>query len=389
MTSELERKISNRFGQLPHAVVDDRRVSAGSLALLAYRTLYIGEFRLHHRDVRGKFARGLGEDAFHRELRALKTVGYINRWQPRRGDGDYARAVENVNLTVAPKGRQVFQKVPQTVFNGSLSANEVAALVFLRSHAPNYPVYVRCLAERFGWGQKMASRVLAQLAKKGHVKKVQQRYPTGEFAGIVYSAHGTKANIPPVYEKPGTPISEARKSGAYITLSGTHQYLRQNPNGISTARRFFEAACPGRLEYEDLWMDSIEPNFVDAYHGHYYNNSLREQIEACADDDTLMVAIFGATDGRIGKKLRSPDLLVEFRQLAACILGEYGCEGEHAVDALLQEACDVIGSKPGKYLNSLALLGVHVFVKLHSGMADWHALDDENGTGPGDDSIPF
>ncbi len=154
MTSELERKKSDRLGQLPHAVVDDRRLRAGSLALLAYRTLYIGAFRLHHRDVRGKFARGLGEDAFHRELKALKTVGYINRWQPRRGDGDYARAVENVNLTVAPQGREGYQQVPQTIFNGSLSANEVAALVFLRSHAPNYPVYVRYLAERFLAGDK-------------------------------------------------------------------------------------------------------------------------------------------------------------------------------------------------------------------------------------------
>ncbi len=66
------RDIRSRFAKLPHAVVDDKRLSDKALVLLTYRLFFVGKFRLHHQNVRTKVARGLGKDAFFRALKLLQ-----------------------------------------------------------------------------------------------------------------------------------------------------------------------------------------------------------------------------------------------------------------------------------------------------------------------------
>ncbi len=144
---------------------------------------------------------------FFRALKLLQELGFLSRQQPRK-NGDFVLAKESFDLSVAPKGRTGFQFVPGALFDGSLSVQALAALIYLRSHAPTYPVHGRYLRKRFDWCQKTMHKVMAELRGLGHVEQVKLR-DKGKFTGVVYTVHGADTFQQPSGQKPDTPTPDA------------------------------------------------------------------------------------------------------------------------------------------------------------------------------------
>jgi hypothetical protein len=227
--------------KFPSAVVRDARVSPACLALLAFRSTFAdakSSYGLWEDVLQANpivSGRGFGINKRREAIAEAKRLGYLERRHnaklPRTSNGAFRRAVDRLVLPKEGDGREVWR----TWFDGSLTVDEIAALMFVRAGTPRgLRIYARELAARFGWSRPRASANLAALARRGLVLREQQRAKNGTMDGVTYRAtrepSRSEAGSEPCNGKPcdGQPRSEKSCRKPTTSSSNVHTNLNED-----------------------------------------------------------------------------------------------------------------------------------------------------------------
>jgi hypothetical protein len=187
------------FGKLPNCVIRNPEVDAGVLVILAYRSTFGDDERdygLNPAVLKRIVKSGLGRDCSERAIVKAQKLGYPSRSQPapsRRAGKFYSKFAIDT-LTLPPIGEDRFLLIERSVFDGSLTASELAALLYIRAGAgKGAGVYRREIEERFGWSDYLSGKVLNTLRERQLISRTSSRVD-GRFAGTTYSAHRCPQN---------------------------------------------------------------------------------------------------------------------------------------------------------------------------------------------------
>ena len=126
--------------------------------------------------MRGK---GLGRDVIEAALRQAQQVGYLQRQQSPRRSGRFGYAVDKLTLPSCSLVDQSGWIVRRAWFDGRLSLNALAAILYMRAGTGKGPIYKREVAERFGWSQSTSGNALAELCRAGLIQRRQDRAADG------------------------------------------------------------------------------------------------------------------------------------------------------------------------------------------------------------------
>ena len=193
VVEEQRFRTTRAFGRLPRSIRNDERLTAADLVVLAYRSTFVGRFKLRaellHRLVDNKPAyssanacesrlprNGLGRNAAYRSIRRLVQLGYLTR------SDSNARIIEELGYTSSSNTPHI----KRAWFDATLSLNALATLIWLKT---NPGAFAREVAARFGWHRKTAQQALQELAaKKWIVARRQERNANGRYAAWRYQA---------------------------------------------------------------------------------------------------------------------------------------------------------------------------------------------------------
>jgi hypothetical protein len=170
--SESFDKGNNAFSRLPHVAARDHRLTAIELVLLAYRLTFaddksayaLNENRLLKERRAGRIVggRGFGKNAIRKAIAGLQAKSYLRRAQDKsRPDGKWGRARETLTPLARDCGASgnAGQHIRREWFDGSLTGNELAAILYLRAGTGKGPAHLRELAARFHWCRQTAEWV--------------------------------------------------------------------------------------------------------------------------------------------------------------------------------------------------------------------------------------
>ena len=141
--------------KFPNVVARDARLSPAALVIIAYRSTFIGQFKLLPDRLGHLVTTGLGKNAATAAIAEIVSTGYLRRWQPPRGaGGKFCSAAEVLSLPACGASGRAGRFVQRAWFDGSLDVKAFAALLYLRAGAgKGGPTYCRELMSRFGWSQ--------------------------------------------------------------------------------------------------------------------------------------------------------------------------------------------------------------------------------------------
>jgi len=364
------------FVRFPHAVARDTRLGPNGLVYLAYRATFVGDYALHDVVLLGRpivRGEGLGRDAIERARRQARDAGYLQRRQGSPGaDGRFGYAVERLSPCALDCGAssKAGQIIVRDWFDGMLSLKEMATYLYLRAGTGRgRATYAKELAKRFGWSLPTARRVIAALTEFRLVVKSQRRAGDGRMRGAAYVAlipvlwSRARDGKIPGHGLPGHGFSGHILNSPLHALPSEEPSLRTSKLGSYTSRQR-EAPTPEEaVAFSSIrllgWIEA------DGWHDVLFDQGVDEDalgaIGCVADDHDLRRQMRAATAGRVHPEILSPAGLLGIRTLAAFVLVDTA-EGESlAADAALAKVLDAIrdriGSRPGAWLNSLALVG--------------------------------
>jgi len=189
------------FCRFPNSVARDKRVSARTLVILAYRCTIADDERaygLHEKAlVKAEIVRagtGLGVNAIRSAIAEAKRLDYIKRGQNGRHSkpGGFRYATERLALPPCGRTGRAGRHVRREWFDGSLSVKEMAAFLYLRAGTGRGPfTYAREIERRFGWSRPTVAKVLRKLIDLRLVEEQTCRDNQGQFEGTTYSAAST------------------------------------------------------------------------------------------------------------------------------------------------------------------------------------------------------
>src|SRR5262249_39642592 len=124
-----------------------------------------------------------------------QKLGLLKRHQrPRGGDGRWGYAVDVLTLPDCGASGHASRHVRREWFDGTLSVQEMGALLFLRAGTgKGRTTFKRELAGRFGWSPKKAGKVLRGLRERKLIEKEVSRSVDGRFRSTAYAP----ASAPP------------------------------------------------------------------------------------------------------------------------------------------------------------------------------------------------
>ena len=192
------------YRRFPNEVARDRRMSAESLVMVAYRATFASnkrEFGLWEETL-GGIVRGVEKDdgslqrsgfginVRRKAIADLIRLGYLKRPKnaklPRTKDGHFRRAVDTLTLPFCEDGDG--RVVKRDWFDGRFTIAELASLLFVRAGTgKGNQVYAREVAGRFGWSRPTAAEALASLCKRGLIDSTKSRKGDGTFSGVTYA----------------------------------------------------------------------------------------------------------------------------------------------------------------------------------------------------------
>ncbi len=384
--------------QLPHAVADDRRLWAGALGMLAFRTAHeAGDYALNQVNMKRIF--GLSKDRFYKFLKCLLESGYLRRHQPSKfaPDGSFSFTREELCLDPPPPGREGYAIWGARDFNSlhGLDMESVGVLVWLYSHAPGIEHTFWQINNRFEMPTATLKRRLQALVDRGLVERANNgRNERGEFTGPSYrlatghelfvkrqsnatalplkkqcgqaASNGVAANQDPETENPepihpDTPTSETHsndcctenshdteKEDIHVSFTRRTATWRQDLHATIQEEEDPEYDEPSRVwepDYEWLDLDDFraDPELVD---------DLTEELP----DEAMWSELRLATGGRIHPYFRGTPYLDEIRCWIASIAQSGDLSNFEAWQWLLGWTVRRVGSKDGKFLNDSGLI---------------------------------
>ena len=388
LPAEIAKPHDRAFGILPNSVARDVRLGPAALVLLAYRTTFAtttAAFGLNatalrrQRIVRGK---GLGRDVIEAALRQAQQVGYLQRQQSPRRSGRFGYAVDKLTLPSCSQVDQSGWIVRRAWFDGRLSLNALAAILYMRAGSGKGPIYKREVAERFGWSQSTSGSVLAELIRAGLIERRRDRAADGTITGVRYwlmpwdsasqSSIGSQGDGLPGHGAAGHPRTKPQNvlpMGENNTHSGERPPLsRQAPS------------LHGVMDYQDPDFAFCDPQLLgwaiqERHHicdelVHLSDEDMMTIVVVC-DDAQLAASIKTATAGRVAPAILTPAGLAAVRALAALIHKLMnGVPADEALSIILEAIQKRIGDHPETRLSSLEVIGRRVV-----NAVDWAAPD--------------
>ena len=384
----------------PNSIARDPRLSATALVLAAYRSTFVGRYKLIPDQLGGLARRGLGKNAATAAISELRAAGVLKRRQPPGPPGTFMEVEEELCLP-EDKGRFV----SRSWFDGTLDVKEMAALIFLRAGTgKSNATYRRELDDRFQWCRRTAARVITGLMQRGLLEKTVQNRADGTHESTTYvvpqlaadtlarsgvqnrgNANSSTAQKPGD-AKPGDAKPGDAKPGNY-TYSSRSPYeppseesldilpSGESPNELPEeyASRAAREQAPTISELDEKacadtkllgWIE-IDGGCADAVFDDAPSDEDIRAMYAAADDDKLRKSLRMATENRIASVILSPAGLYAVRWLACKLMyahDEYGERTEavtpiEALAALLDAIYARIADQPGEWLSSLGLVG--------------------------------
>lgn len=378
------------FGRFPNSVARDRRVTPAVLVVLAYRSTFVGAFALRPELLGRLVSRGLGKNAAQHALRVAAQLGYLDRRQ-QPGPSPRVFGIVKEQLTFPPAESDA-RIVWRAWFDGSLGVQQMAALLYVRAGAGKGPrVYRREVQERFGWSAPFTRAVLKSLRRR-ELLIVRDPRARGKFQGAFYvAARMSSSKLEPAdvvpFDQPeknhsleylrthpgsGSPGNGA--AGDSLTSDNLDGLVKKEASTLTSSNEEEETTprfASGLPVFFDPWD---HPNILGWIHGdqceaEWYDVS-DEDVDDVAlawPDDKLSELVRKAAGGRVHRDILTREGCEGVRYLAAFLLTkDYADDALCAMDVVLRSIGDRIGSRPGQWMNSLALIGRRIAGELYT-----------------------
>jgi hypothetical protein len=233
------RQMRKAFGRLPNAVARDPRFGPEDLVVIAYRCTITGNWVLDEIDLKKLVSKGLGKNVARCVIARLREFGLTKRWQlPGLHKGHFGEVREVFALPACAEDES--RIVRRAWFDGSLTAKEFGALLYMRSGAGKggAGTYCRELMDRFRWSRPTATKVIGTLLKRHLLERVVTRETDGTFFGVTYMvpqlwAEGLKRS-PHAKVKSLSRTRRARSASAEYAAASTA--APAEPDGWQAAR---------------------------------------------------------------------------------------------------------------------------------------------------------
>ena len=384
--------------RLPNEVVRDNRLDARALVLLAYRATHAGTYVLNERALRRSRivqGRGLGINCIRRGIADIARAGYSRRWQaPGFVPSRFGRCAERLTLPPCGASGKAGRVVRREWFDARFTLNGLAALLFLRAGTGRSAAFLGELQGRFGWSRQTAADAVAELRASGVLERVRLRAADDTFMATVYRP--SKAKV--ARSKETAPLSKNRatENRASINRATNEHYvdhlheLSSKEPPLRTPRGSYAPAartadCQS-LSLEDQalaaecllgWAGSCDGD--DAKMVETLLDGCEDEIAAAiakmtemTPDPTLGAKISSATKGRVAREILTAPGLYAVRRLAAALVPDE-TEPAEALAAVLKAMWVRVGSRPGTWLNSLALIGKRMAAEADGGGLHFYA----------------
>ncbi|MGD9671628.1 MAG: hypothetical protein AB7U75_21715 [Hyphomicrobiaceae bacterium] len=379
--------MTDAFGLLPNSVALDMRLSAGALALLAYRVTRTGQFALNlNAAARGLPMRGgplpegrtIGRTRFKKLIAELVVAGYLHRKQPpSRGRNSFEYATETLEL---PSGH--YRVCYERWHDGTWSEAAIAALIYIRAH--NCAVSLASIRGRFNWSRGMASRAVKELIAAGAAVMPKGRnggYADAEKAIVQNRSHDKASNDTPSYDRPSHTHRDrlARKDRIPLReqsaqMTGNYPFRPSADNGPSLLSEIAEAAwLSDRLLG---WANAADDQTVADILRNVSDEALAD-CDAVMSDSELLFAADETAGHRIHRDILTPQGAYALRVLSATLVDAYSETPERAIAEVLHAIKTRIGNKPDAWLNSLKLIGMRIVRHSCDGGTDLFSRADE------------
>jgi hypothetical protein len=375
------------FARLPNAVARDKRISELLLCIIAFRLTYAtdrSQYGLNETRIKGLFRGGLGVNRTRRAIADAQKLGLLKRHQsPRGGNGRWGHAVDVLTLPDCGASGHAYRHVRREWFNRTLSVQELAALLFLRAGTgKGRNTFKRELAERFGWSPKKAGKLLRGLQTRGRIDKKVFRSVDGRFKWTAYAPASARPS-PSASEKKASTGSNTATTGQepcsgfpcggfpcdtrsiplHALSSGDSLPQREPPRRTRRGRYTSEEApttfCDEQAWSSDVllgWIAKAEPRERAMFRA--ISPTTLVEIGDVAEDAVLRPLVLEAAQKRVAAKILTPPGLQAIRYIAASLVNEDDdVDAVGAIVAVLNAMWSRIGSRPGAWLNSLALIG--------------------------------
>ncbi len=385
-SSEPDAKCQGAFARFPNSVARDKRVTPALLVLLGLQSTFVDEKKPYgineKRLLKAEIVTsgtGFGVRAIRSAIALGSKLGYITDRQQngrRSRPGGFRFATERLTLPPCGLTGHAGRHLRREWFDGSLSLKEMAAFLFLRAGTGRgKSTYSRELAERFGWSPTTTLKVLKGLIELGLVAKQVSKNNLGKFQSTTYrtvsaclwangSTHQLLSNGLPSNGK----LSNTRNYPLHVlpseeplsrTLRGSYA---SRPNGEDAQTIDHSELLSEAFSSQNLlgWLEEqpIEGGFFDT------DEDAIQAIIAVAGEDQLLGELKTAAGGRVSPEILSSEGIAVIRHIAAFILEqppyEKSFEPHEALEYVLNAIHVRIGSQPGKWLNSLAVVGLRL-----------------------------
>lgn len=309
--------------RLPNRIADDPRLNLIQLCLLTYRIAHGDLFGLNKKDVSNRF--GMGAPSFYSGIRQLKELGYIKREQSgERPSAGFRFAVDTINLRAAPPGRGGYVVWTRDTFNhlADLNAKQTGLLIYLHSHAPQYPVTAAKVARRFKISERTVKSILRDLVSLKLLTRQERRDPSGRFSLASFAAI--------------KPIVVLQYDTSY------EEWLFRLPN---------EEASFGR--WNELYTEA-------GYH-------VDETYDEIGDEEFERALSPLVLEGRMTPRLLEDQMSLQVLRKIICVQADYSnstfTEAARKVCEIIHEWC---GKNPSKSFKSWGVVGQPILVGRYS-----------------------
>ncbi len=386
------------YARVPNSVAHDRRLSAETLALLAYRATFVGPYALNRKFV-GKHLK-LGDTRFDRALSEMTAASYLRRRSANDGSRRHARAVESIHLPEITDSNYVLVRRHEIE---SLEMRAAGVYIFVAARPFSGFVFVREVAERFGWNKQTAGKWLSALVREGIIIMEQRRKPNGRMDGVQYMRRHEKAlgRAPqssfPDGEKPDHELPDHAKRDVYIDTPLTEpvQLPILSPHarlplpgvaGKGNLRAGFAGDGTRELGDGDVygatsWLDRFADtggSRVESWGSALGDDDLYEAVARSLDHQSLRQQLKEATRGKIKPALLTDYGLCGFVRLVAAVARHADVDVHAAVRCIVAILDQRLGDR---WLNSWAYLGLLLFRELPEGDGMHWFEDDEDSLG--------
>jgi hypothetical protein len=385
------------FRIFPNSLARDAEINCSLLVYLAYRATFVGPYVSREGCLKYIVSRGFGKNAARVVISEANRRGLIERKQKNHG-GEFGPLHETLHLPPCGASGRAGRIVFRGWFDGTLTVNEMAGLLFLRAGTSKGRASPRELAERFGWTEQKARKVIASLERRGLVDRIKtRRAANGRYQATAYTVPRLSGSALRRSETGASGDSDHVKSagngsagngnaGNIHTLNPSYSLPSEETpkhtrgHCIASASRQ-QMTCESDADAEEqawasrkllAWVgDDTRSEFLRTEE---VDGDILDDVTAAASDASLRDALRQATGGRIGPELLSAGGLYAVRWLAAKLVEQDAHEPEpiEPVEALLRilRAIQMRIGNRGERLNSLALIGRRIAGAAYYGYLD-------------------